>query len=142
MQNGGHKDECAIPRYFPQISERDDPDLYDKRMSTLTFICGIENAFLFLVLVVFIIVKLVRKDRMTTYTWLCLIIISSVTCAVSITQLMLNEFDSRNCNFTLHIIYGVENIVLFYLFNSIGYKLYLVWHDTYEFAFHENLPTI
>ena len=118
-----------------------DPKAFDHRMSLLTFICGMENVILLLALIGFIVGKLVRKDRLTPTTWLCLIVLTILCFSVSVGQLKFGRYDTRNCNFILHIIYGVENIILFNLLNSIGFKVYLVCHDIYEFAYHGNLPT-
>ena len=110
-------------------------------MSLLTFICGTENVILLLALIGFMVGKLVRKDRLTPTTWISLIVLTILCFSVSVAQIFFGGYDSRNCNFVLHMVYGVENIIMFNLLNSIGFKVYLVCHDIYEFAFHGNLPT-
>ena len=110
-------------------------------MSSLTFICGTENVILLLAIIGFMVGKLVRKDRLSSTKWICLIVMTLLCFSASVGQLIFGQFDSRNCNFILHTIYGVENIIMFNLLNTIGFKVYLVCHDIYEFAFHGNLPT-
>ena len=137
---GSHDEHCERPAYFGH-GKNPDPDVYDRRMSILTFMSGLENFILAIALICFTATKFFRNDRLTTYTWTSLIVLTVLTISVTIAQLKYGHFDSSLCNFTLHMVYSGENIILFNLLNSIGYKLYLVCDGIYEFAFHGNLPT-
>ena len=87
------------------------------------------------------IISCVRKHRLTKFVWFGLGCLEFCILIVAIGQLTMNQLQSKNCNFGLEVIYGVDIGILFALSMLIGYKTHMICLEINEFALHGNLPS-
>ena len=73
--------------------------------------------------------------------WFGLLNVSYLTLTTSIGQILYRNPSDAECSFGLHLIYGVEIILMCNLSFFIGYKVLMLAFDIYEFAINGNLPS-
>ena len=110
-------------------------------MEVLNVTTGVLNALLFLVILTFMVFSCVRSHRLTRFEWISLSNLAYATGSVALGQITIRHIDSKQCNFSLHLIYSVEVLILFNLSMIIGYKVYRISHEIYEFSINGNLPS-
>ena len=115
--------------------------VYLDQMDTLIFIDGVLNAVCFLVCLVYIIAALIKKTKLSNFTWLGLYILLGLSALLTYGELLRVEMATDYCNFQTHMLFGVNTIVLIALSILIGYKVYTVCYTICEFAERGNLPT-
>lgn len=95
---------------------------YNAQMTTLNLVTGVANWLIFAAIIAYMVVSCMRKHRMTGFTWVSLVYLASAVLMVAVGQVLFANPVESLCSFPLHLIYGVENIMLFNLSVLIGYK--------------------
>mmetsp|Transcript_22561 Transcript_22561/g.27892 ORF Transcript_22561/g.27892 Transcript_22561/m.27892 type:complete len:207 (+) Transcript_22561:112-732(+) len=95
------------------------------------------------VLASFLLLQACRKTKLARLSWVGLILINFITFISAFYMLELSNSSSNvsNCSYSVSLIYGIENLIVFNLTAYIGYKVYLVVYDMEEFVRTGSLPT-
>ena len=120
---------------------KEDVKSYSENMQTLDLVIGLCNYMLLIVMLGFIFVTLVRKNKLSKFAWKCLCTLIFITLLVGTAQIFFSAPNAQYCNFDTHIIYGIESILVFDLVCQVGYKIFLLCHSISEFLFAGILPS-
>ena len=133
------KEECYTVSVFSHGTFEYYEEFQDK-LQTVNHISGICNYVLFAAFIVFMGVTLLKGNKLERSTWLSLITLSISTLTIALTQ-SLTQIPSKYCNFSLHIVYCVDNVILFNISMLLAQAVYFVARDILEFAMKGNLPS-
>ncbi len=65
-----------------------------------------------------------------------------ITSCAALGKILLSVYSEHdNCNFYMRFIYGTEVFLIFNLAALVGYKVFRICYDMYEFAYRGNLPS-
>lgn len=116
---------------------------FEDDINFVALLDGYTNLFLCLVVLVYILVQLFRRSKLSCLNWLGLVQLCLVNLLVGVSQFLEsgNRMMSTNCHYSMNAVYGVEGLVCFNLATFIGYKIYLVCYAMAEFVTKGSLPT-
>ena len=109
----------------------------------MALIDGYTNLFLCLVVLVYILVQLFRRTKLSCLNWIGLVQLCLVNLLVGASQFVEtgSRIMSTNCLYSMNAIYGVEGLVCFNLATFMGYKIYLASFAMAEFVTKGSLPS-
>ena len=132
MIGSPNQDDVSLPNYAEDIATAD-------------YVFGSFHLILLIVVIIFLIASKLRKHRLSSTQWILLINLIFVE-LVSVT-IMFNYFGygddtKKNCLYWDHVFWGAADILLFNMQIMMGYKIYTVTNNMYEFAVKGNLPSL
>ena len=115
------------------------PDI--ERMQNYSF--GAFNALMMFLMILYVVAVCVRKHRLSRYQWTNLAFLFAIYLIDFIIyfeyfQLSIGEL--KNCHVFDKIFSGTIDIFLYNITLRMGFKLYCISNDFYEFAIHGTLP--
>ena len=116
-------------------------EAFAARLKKLNTVTGYFNLAILICILGFIVTTLVRKHRLTPFTWYCICQLAFAVAIVAIGQTFFDDPKGKHCGYGLRAIYVVENIILFSLSTLISYKKVRLCSDVYVFTVHRNLPS-
>ena len=114
--------------------------------NVLSYVVAIIELLICLIIIIYAILALVRKHRMSTFQhcllW-SLFFISLLNAAVNCYYFGISSGadKERNCYFYDDVFYGTSDILLFNLSLYMAYKLYTISNNFYEFAVNDRLTS-
>lgn len=109
-------------------------------MDILNFWAGLANYALFVLLVSYMTIQVMRKNKLSNFTWVGLCKLAFLTFLIGTSFVFFANYESDYCSFGLHMVFGIDSILVFNLINQVGYKLYFICRNIYEFVKSGNLP--
>ena len=104
---------------------------------------GSFSIILAILIIMYVISTRVRKHRLAKHQWLQLFnlfVITSINAVVYFEYFNLSTGEFSNCHYFDHIFDGTTDIFLFNISMNIGYKLFTVTNNFYQFAVNGRLP--